>query len=91
MRLVDMGVLLWYSFGYCACVLLVWLVYAMFCVLHTSVVGFVVKVGTELHREVRGSKAILACEGLLWRGASIGAREVRRQGEWGSSRSSLIR
>jgi len=43
-----------------------WFVYlcVMLCVLLTVVVGFVVKVGNELHREVGGSKAILAREGL---------------------------
>ena len=61
--LVGMGVLLWYSFGCCACVLTVWFVYAVLCVLRNSVVGFVVTVVNELHREVRGSKAIgrLSC------------------------------
>ena len=39
----------------------VWVrVCVMFCVLRTVVVGFVVTVGSELYREVRGSKAILA-------------------------------
>jgi hypothetical protein len=79
--LVGMGLVMWYSFRCCACVLAVWFVFAVLCVLRSSVVILVVRVVNELHREVRGLKAILACDGLLCKGVSIGAREVQRQGE----------
>ena len=70
-----------------------WFVYlcVMFCVLLTTVVGFVVKVENELHREVVGSKAILALRGLPWGGASIGAIDVRGQVGRDSSWLSLMR
>jgi len=76
--LVGLCVLMWYSFGCCACVLTVWFVFAVLCVMRSLVVGLVVKFVGELHREVRGSKAMLACGGLLGQGLSIGAGEFRR-------------
>ncbi len=88
--LVGLCVLMWYSFGCCACVLTMWFVFALLCVLMSLVVGFVVKFVGELHRGVRSSKALLACGGLLGQVVSIGAREFWRRGEWAYRRSSLI-
>ena len=88
--LVGLCVLMWYSFGCCACVLTVWFAFAVLCVLRNLVVGLVVKFVGELHRGVRGSEAMLACGEFSGQGVSIGARSARIQGEWASSRSSLM-
>ena len=58
-----------------------WFVFVVLCVFPSSVDGLVVKVVDDLHREVRGLKAMLACGGLQGQGVSIGARGVRGQGE----------
>ena len=91
MGLVGIYVLiLWYAFVCCVTILTVWFVFVVLCVLRSSLDGLVVKVVGDLHREVRGSKAMLACGGLQGQGVSIGARGVRGQGEWASSKSSLM-
>ena len=57
-ELVEMGVLWWCPFRYCACVSTVWLGYAVCCVMRNSVVGLGVKVDNELQWEVGGLEAI---------------------------------